>query len=233
MRDALGRFIKGCKFPKLYRTKMSVSIKKSWTPERKKIYGLQLSGENNPFFGKTHTKEVKKMLSKKYKGNPAKFNSGIKNGMFGYIRTLAERKNLSIKLSGKNNPNWKGGLIGYIDHAIRFLEEGRDWARKILFRDNYTCQKCGRHNCSLAPHHIKSFNILLRNFLKQYSQFSPIEDKEILIRLAITYMPFWELTNGITFCQECHNAFHHIFGKGENDENQLNIFMKKEVGTCH
>ena len=39
---------------------------------------------------------------------------------------------------------------------------------------------------------------------KDFSQFSPIEDKETLVRLAIVYKPFWNLDNGESLCYDCH-----------------------------
>jgi len=34
---------------------------------------------------------------------------------------------------------------------------------------------------------------------------NPIEDKETLVRLAISYEPFWNIDNGKTLCKICHN----------------------------
>lgn len=48
-------------------------------------------------------------------------------------------------------------------------------------------------------------NEFLRYFSIVFSLFSPIEDKETLARLAITYEPFWNINNGETLCEDCHN----------------------------
>jgi len=47
-------------------------------------------------------------------------------------------------------------------------------------------------------------NVKMQVELKEYNQFSPIEDRETLIRLAITYKPFWDIDNGLTLCAKCH-----------------------------
>ena len=52
------------------------------------------------------------------------------------------------------------------------------------------------------------FEFMFQNFLKTYSQFSPIEDKETLTRLAIGYIEFWDINNGITLCSNCHMEKH-------------------------
>lgn len=50
----------------------------------------------------------------------------------------------------------------------------------------------------------KPIFIIFQEFLKKYNQFSPIEDKKTLIRLAITYKPFWDINNGRVLCRDCH-----------------------------
>lgn len=88
---------------------------------------------------------------------------------------------------------------------IRHLQEYRTWRNQIFKRDNYTCQDCKQRGIYLEAHHKKTFAELLREFLKEYDQFSPIEDKETLVRLAMKWKPFWDINNGETLCNNCHN----------------------------
>jgi len=37
-----------------------------------------------------------------------------------------------------------------------------------------------------------------------------------------------DVSNGITFCQKCHNVFHRIYGKKNNNRSQLEEFLKME-----
>ena len=100
--------------------------------------------------------------------------------------------------------NWKGGVISLYEQ-IRNLEEYNQWRNEIFKRDNYTCQNCSDSvGNNLEAHHIKSFIEILQDFLQVYNQFSPIEDKETLVRLAMSYQLFWDTMNGITLCKECH-----------------------------
>ncbi len=101
-------------------------------------------------------------------------------------------------------------LHSYIDgrtdlhHKLYNIIEYKLWRESIFKRDNHTCQDCGLIGCRLESHHKTPFAKLLKEFLKEYNQFSPIEDKETLIGLAIKYKPFWDIDNGITLCKDCH-----------------------------
>jgi hypothetical protein len=109
---------------------------------------------------------------------------------------------------GEHSVYWKGGITP-LHITIRNIEEGRTWRFNVFIRDNFTCQECGKpKGGELNAHHKKPFSIILNEFLSLYSQFSPIEDKETLARLAISYKPFWDLNNGITLCEECHDKTH-------------------------
>lgn len=103
------------------------------------------------------------------------------------------------------------GLFNYIDgrtplyNLIRNSNTYKEWRNKVFKRDSYTCQNCGDDTGgNLNAHHKIQFNIILQEFLKEYDQFSPIEDKETLVRLAIKYKPFWDIDNGQTLCKKCH-----------------------------
>lgn len=104
---------------------------------------------------------------------------------------------------GKNNPSYIDGRTS-ITRLIRHLDEYFQWRNQILKRDNYTCRECFKRGGKLEAHHKKQFSKLLKEFLDYYNQFSPIEDKEVLVRLAINWMPFWDLSNGETICENCH-----------------------------
>lgn len=122
------------------------------------------------------------------------------------LRGLSKGKNNPMYgKKGKDSPAWKGG-ISSLQKMIRALPEYSQWRRQIFIRDNWTCQNCGQRcsGCLVAHHDIKSFTELLAEFLQEYNQFSPYDDKDTLVRLAMKYRPFWELDNGITQCEKCH-----------------------------
>jgi len=109
---------------------------------------------------------------------------------------------------GKDSANWKGGIRRIYD-LIRDLDEYNFWRINIFKRDNYICQECKERGGKLHAHHDKiKFSELVKEFLQYYNQFSPIEDKETLVRLAITWQLFWNIDNGKTFCEDCHEEKH-------------------------
>ena len=99
---------------------------------------------------------------------------------------------------------WKGGITSLRGY-IKGLLEYKEWRNKVYEKDNFTCQECLKRGVKLNCHHIKPFSKILQEFLNHYPQFSPIEDKETLLRLTITWKDFWDVDNGITLCEKCHN----------------------------
>ena len=105
---------------------------------------------------------------------------------------------------GKRNPSFIDGRSP-LTQAIRNATEYHNWRKSVFKRDNYTCQSCGQVGGKLEAHHKNRFSVLLKSFLKQYDQFSPIEDRETLVRLAMKWKPFWDTDNGQMLCIDCHN----------------------------
>ena len=82
----------------------------------------------------------------------------------------------------------------------RLTYKYKEWRSQVLKRDNYTCQKCKQRSGMLNAHHIESFN------------------NNPNLRT--------EISNGITLCKDCHDDFHHQYGRGNNTRKQLNQFME-------
>ena len=161
----------------------------------KRCYGNSIIGT---IFSKEHKEKIKRWHIGRTLTNVTKLKISLKKK--GIKRPIGKLRNQI----GEKNPCWRGGRTS-LWQLIRGLEEYTNWRLEVFKRDNYTCQDCGDnkgHN--LNAHHIKSFQKILNEFLQYYSQFSPLEEKSILTRLAITYEPFWNISNGITLCENCH-----------------------------
>ena len=109
-----------------------------------------------------------------------------------------------IDFKGEKNFNWNGGTTS-IEKMIRNCEEYKNWRMIVYKRDYFSCQDCGSKK-NIEAHHLNSFSDILKGFLSQYAQFSPMEDKETLLKLSTTYEEFWNIDNGKTLCEHCHKS---------------------------
>ena len=155
-------------------------------------------------------KEVSSRKHKRCFECSLKHRAGSENGMFGKEsafkgkkHTLETRIIQSQSNRRENHHNWKGG-ISPLHIWIRRLPESTNWKTSVFIRDNRTCKTCGYNENNIEANHIKPFSIILKEFLDKYNMFSPIEDKEILLRLASGYEEFWDINNGETLCESCH-----------------------------
>lgn len=76
----------------------------------------------------------------------------------------------------------------------------RIWSIKVQQRDGYKCRRkgCGSSH-KLHAHHI----------------FNQADHPDLR----------YEVWNGVTLCQSCHITFHKIYGKVENNEEQIKEFI--------
>lgn len=148
--------------------------------------------------GRKHSKETKIKMSQKSKGISL-LNRGHK---IDCPCTVCKYRRKEMK--GKDTPNYLDGRTP-LNQKIRGCQEYNNWRIQVFLKDKRTCQECGEKKRDLEAHHIKEFHIIFNEFLQTYNQFSPAEDKETLLKLAITYQPFWDINNGQTLCEDCHD----------------------------
>jgi hypothetical protein len=110
------------------------------------------------------------------------------------------------KISGKNNYNYNYNLTD----KERELNKSRcsdpcyvEWRTNIYKKDDYTCHKCSQRGGILNAHHIKNYATNQK------------------IRL--------DISNGMTFCIDCHKKFHKKYGKIGNNQIQISEFLKKVI----
>lgn len=149
--------------------------------------------------GQGHSKTMRGENATNWKGGPAKVSCAECGNT--YLTTVAKVKNNSTKfcscvcyglwrrrhIVGENNPAWKGGQSHYY---------GLNWSsqkRKVLKRDEYTCQRCNitetDYGQSLSVHHI----IPLREF-----NYIPRENDN--------YKEANKLSNLVALCAPCHHT---------------------------
>lgn len=115
--------------------------------------------------------------------------------------------------TGSLSPTWKENSTHGRDERRTY--EYREWRRNVFSRDKFTCQKCGAHNFKgngetvlLEAHHIKNWK-------------DNPDDR-------------YDVDNGITLCNPCHNRFHSIYGLKNNTKEQIDKFINsiKDKEIC-
>jgi 5-methylcytosine-specific restriction endonuclease McrA len=102
-------------------------------------------------------------------------------GIGKYCSKKCKGKKMSEERSGENSNFWRGG-ISKKNRLLRSSSRWKKWREAVFKRDNWTCQKCGKKNTYLHPHHIKQFAYFPK------------------LRFVIK--------NGITLCLNCHKNEH-------------------------
>jgi 5-methylcytosine-specific restriction endonuclease McrA len=143
-------------------------------------------------------KKSGKYLCKKCAMNTEEIKKVLSENATGRKHSETWKRNRSLKIRGKNNPNWNPNLTNEERLNKRMSVEYLDWRNRIYKRDKYTCQCCATIGGNLNAHHIENFSSNI--------------DK------------IFDLDNGITLCQNCHNIFHKRYGKRNNNVIQLNEF---------
>jgi len=110
-------------------------------------------------------------------------------------------KESCMKMSGKNNHRWNPNLTNEDRYNNRAYPDYFEWREAVYKKDNYKCQCCGdKKGGNLNAHHIESYR----------------DNPELQIAIQ----------NGITFCKKCHVNFHHQYGYGNNNKEQLEEYLK-------
>jgi len=156
------------------------------------------------------TKEHGKAISKAKKGKRTSINSEFKKGhkknigeshpMYGKKHSeetkmkMSEKKKgvIRINVTGEKHYNWKGGITclrGQIYNSYKTKE----WRTKIFQRDYYLCQECQMPSGYIEAHHIKEFYKILED-----NNIKTLKDAQFCDEL-------WDIDNGITLCDDCHN----------------------------
>ena len=189
-------------------------LKERWSVDRKKNYNLSYHkakcycsfcrakrGEFGGLNTRMNKPGAREKLSKKMLGRKIFWKDKVSEGV-----KLAYKEGRLKKVTGKDSNFYIDGRT-----PLRFLLRNSDkykaWRKAIFERDNFTCQDCGdATGGNLEAHHKKPFTILLAEFLNYYNCFSPLEEKYILLKLAIEKWPdFWGIEKGTTLCEKCHD----------------------------
>lgn len=121
-------------------------------------------------------------------------------------------------LSGNKHPNWQNGKTSLVKLCREYFNT--NISPKIMERDNYTCQLCGKQHCILHVHHIYSFSNIIKDIIKENNEentdLTKQENKERLYNIIIKDDKFNNSNNLITYCKECHYFKIHKYTKRQS-----------------
>ena len=107
--------------------------------------------------------------------------------------------------SGENNINWNPNKTQKERIYKRNYPGYKQFIKKVLARDNYTCKCCGKYESGKAVvHHLDGYNWCIEKRTDE--------------------------TNGITLCENCHDNFHSIYGNGNNTKEQFEEWIGHAIG---
>lgn len=105
--------------------------------------------------------------------------------------------------SGTKHHNWNPNKTEEERINGRRYPKYNNFVKKVLARDNYTCQVCGQEHGDLEVHHLDGYD-----WCKEKRTYE---------------------TNGITLCKNCHSNFHSIYGYGNNTKEQFEEWYGQAV----
>lgn len=166
----------------------------------------------NLYNGRRITKEFKRKMSKIQKGElnsnwkgekkeytcelcgnvKKSYDNGIRKFRFCSNKCSSKVLENPFNKNGKEHPKWKDDKISPFRKALRQSHLYKKWREEVFFRDDYTCQQCGKRGCELEAHHLSRYAEILNN--NDIQTFDAAEKCEEL----------WNIENGITYCVKCH-----------------------------
>lgn len=110
--------------------------------------------------------------------------------------TYCSKCSHTVLNSGSNSKNWNPNITEEERVIKRNYPEYKELVKKVMSRDEYTCQVCRtKSDSNLEVHHLDGYNWCKEKRTDE--------------------------TNCITLCHNCHYNFHFIYGRGENTREQF------------
>ena len=210
----------GCLRNEKSQERMTILIKEKWADEefKKKRSNVVKKQWENEDFKKMQVEKQKKLWE----------NEDFKQKQSEKTKKQWENEDFRIRFSGENSPQWRGGITPITEYL---RQKHVQWFEKCKYQANYVCQLTGEKG-QLHTHHLKSFNIIVREahdlynitvkpFIKDYT--------EEELKLLEEYVASWhkDNSNAVVLCEDVHNLFHKLYGYGNNTPEQYIEFKER------
>jgi hypothetical protein len=163
------------------------------------MFNIHICGKDSKSFGKKQTEESNQKNRESHLG---KCDSGMK-GKFHTQESKDKNSKTNIeyyknhperKMFAEDNPMYVLDRTKYpISSQIRNSYQYDNWRKSVFIRDSFICQNCNKNKCYVEAHHKKELYLLIK------------ENNIIEFNQAISCQELWNIDNGITLCEECHD----------------------------
>jgi hypothetical protein len=171
--------------------------------KRSKALKGKFIGEQHRMFGKHHSEETKEKISLNNKGKHNHSKETLEKIRINRsnipVKEETKKKisdNLKGRFMGEQSNGWKGG-VSPLHKQIRGLWQMKEWTKLVFERDNYTDVITGIKSKNLNAHHIKSFEIIIKE-----NNIKSVEE-------AINCKELWDINNGMTLDRDNHMKLFH------------------------
>ena len=152
----------------------------------------------------THLLNVQGITNRRIKVDNLDLRSRISNSLIG-------------RFVGENNPNYKG----YTNEKSVARGIFKTISKRVMRKENYTCEVCGKRGGDLEVHHIKPFIVIMNEF------FENVYDGNInnIYEQLIKYPDFMDESNLVVLCHDCHWRVHY------SDDHELSPYRWESATT--
>ena len=152
----------------------------------------------------THLLNVQGITNRRIKVDNLDLRSRISNSLIG-------------RFVGENNPNYKG----YTNEKSVARGIFKTISKRVMRKEDYTCEVCGKRGGDLEVHHIKPFIVIMNEF------FENVYDGNInnIYEQLIKYPDFMDESNLVVLCHDCHWRVHY------SDDHELSPYRWESATT--
>lgn len=135
---------------------------------------------------------------------------------------------------GSNSSSWLGGITS-LNNYLRISIN--TWKRDSLINGNYRCFITGLHG-EFHVHHHKNFSDIVKDSLRELQieikdEIGMYESEELMMITNKVIEKHYEYGYGVVMLKEIHNLFHKVYGRFDNNMNQVLEFKENYLNGVY